>query len=73
MHTKYKLFLLLYLLPIITLAQPTEMADGLRADGKIYVVVVVLLIIFAVLITYLIIIDRKISRLEKKVREKNNL
>ncbi len=46
--------------------KPVEMADRLRADGKIYVVVVVLLTIFIGIIAYVIRLDRKISRLEKK-------
>jgi hypothetical protein len=45
--------------------KPVEMADRLRADGKIYVVVVVLLTIFLGIIAYVIRLDRKISRLEK--------
>lgn len=44
-------------------AEP-EMADLMRADGKIYVVVLVLATIFAGIIAYLIRIDRKISNLE---------
>jgi len=44
----------------------TEMADSLRANGKIYVVVVVLATIFAGIFAYLIILDRKISKLEKE-------
>ena len=48
-----------------------EMADMLRSSGKIYVVVAVLLIILAGVIIFLIRIDRKISRLEKK-NEKNS-
>lgn len=47
-------------------AQP-EMADGLRAEGKIYVVVGVVLIIFFGLIFYLVSVDRKVSRLEKEI------
>ena len=47
-----------------------EMADALRSSGKIYVVVAVLLIILAGLFLFLIRIDRKVSRLEKK-GEKN--
>lgn len=43
-----------------------EMADQMRADGKIYVVVVVLATIFAGIFTYLIYLDRKITRLEKE-------
>lgn len=46
-----------------------EMADALRESGKIYVVVVVLLIIFAGIILYLISLDRKISRIEKSIKE----
>jgi len=43
-----------------------EMADVMRADGKIYVVVSVLLIIFIGLIMYLINLDRKVSKIENK-------
>ena len=42
-----------------------EMADTLRSNGKIYVVVAVALTILAGLFLYLIILDRKISRFEK--------
>ncbi len=42
-----------------------EMADALRANGKIYVVVTVIGIIFTGIVTYLVYIDRKISKLEK--------
>lgn len=45
--------------------KPVEMADRLRADGKIYVVVAVLLTIFIGIIAYVIRLDRKIGRLEK--------
>jgi hypothetical protein len=43
-----------------------EMADKLREDGKIYAVLAVILIIFAGIITYLFVLDRKISKLEDK-------
>lgn|GEM_PF-231500 len=46
-----------------------QMADSFRADGKIYVVVLVLSVVFACLATYLIIIDRKISKLERRIAE----
>jgi CcmD family protein len=49
-----------------TAGRPVEMADRLRADGKIYVVVAVLLTIFIGIIAYVIRLDRKLSRLEKK-------
>lgn len=43
-----------------------QMADTLRSNGKIYVVVAVALTIFAGLVLYLVRLDRKISRLEKQ-------
>jgi CcmD family protein len=48
-------------------AQRVEMADQLRASGKIYVVVAVLVVILLGLILYVVRLDRKISRLEKEV------
>jgi len=48
-----------------------EMADTLRSEGKIYVVVAIMLVIFFGLIGYLVLMDRKISRLEKKISEKD--
>lgn len=46
-------------------AQGVQMADGMRSDGKIYVVVGVLLIIFIGLVVYLIGIDKKLKKLEE--------
>lgn len=43
-----------------------EMADALRSNGKIYVVVAVLVVIFTGIIIYLINLDRKITKLEKE-------
>lgn len=45
--------------------QSPEMANSLRSDGKIYVVVIVLATIFAGIIAFLIHLERKISKLEK--------
>ena len=42
-----------------------QMADAMRSNGKIYVVVTVLLIVLAGLFIYLISLDRKLNRLEK--------
>ena len=44
-----------------------EMADRMRADGKIYVLVGVIAIIFAGITVYLINTDRKITKLEKNL------
>lgn len=60
--------LLLLLTGLVAKAQDAapEMADKMRAEGKIYVVVLVLATIFAGIIAYLVRLDRKISRLEKE-------
>jgi tetrahydromethanopterin S-methyltransferase subunit D len=42
-----------------------EMADVMRSNGKIYVVVAVCLTILIGLFIYVFLVDRKISRLEK--------
>jgi CcmD family protein len=47
-------------------AEDVEMADAMRASGKIYVVVTVLAILFTGIVVYLISLDRKISKLEKE-------
>jgi len=44
-----------------------EMADSMRADGKIYVLVGIIAIVFAGISVYLISTDRKISKLEKNI------
>ena len=51
------------------MASEIEMADQMRADGKIYVVVGVLLIILIGILLYLVSIDRKLKRLEKEVEQ----
>jgi hypothetical protein len=43
-----------------------EMADGLRAEGKIYVVVAVLTTLLAGMIVYAVLLDRRITKLEHK-------
>ena len=54
------------LFSVISFAQnKPEMADVMRSNGKIYVVVTVCLIILIGLFLYVMRIDRKISRHEK--------
>ena len=68
--TRYFLALLVFL-PVAAFAQqPVEMADIMRSNGKIYVVVAVVLVILAGLFVYLFSLDRKVSKLEKDVAEK---
>lgn len=49
-----------------------EMADRLRADGKIWVVVAVIAAVFVGIIVYLVRLDRQLGKLEKEVKEKTN-
>lgn len=57
-----------FFLSLITFAQDkkTEMADIMKENGRIYVVVAVVLTILIGLILYIVRLDKKISRLEKE-------
>jgi MFS superfamily sulfate permease-like transporter len=46
--------------------ETVEMADTMRQNGKIYVVIAVILTILAGLILYLVRIDRRLTQLEKE-------
>ncbi len=50
-------------------AQEPEMADGMRSEGKIYVVVAILAVILFGLVAYLISIDRKVTKLEQRLND----
>ncbi|MEQ9412557.1 MAG: CcmD family protein [Cyclobacteriaceae bacterium] len=68
---KYLILVFLILSSSITYAQQeVEMADTMRSEGKIYVVVAILLLILFGLIGYLVHLDRKVSKLEKRLSEK---
>lgn len=56
------------LTPLIAAAQTqtVEMADGMRAEGKIYVVVAVLATILGGLLLYVHALDRRITRMERE-------
>ncbi len=43
------------------------MADTMRAEGKIYVVIVVAFIVLAILAGFIVRTDRKVSKLEKEI------
>lgn len=47
-----------------------DMADALRASGKIYVVVACVAVIFLGILIYLITLDRKITKIEKQLDNK---
>ena len=60
------LFFLLLLSSRVLFAQ--DMAREMRSNGKIYVVVAVLVTIFIGVILYLIRLDRKLTKLEKETK-----
>lgn len=45
---------------------PVEMADALRSNGKIYVVVICIVIILLGLLAYLFSLDKRLKKIEKK-------
>ncbi len=46
-----------------------EMADAFRADGKIYVVIAVILVILLGLFAFLFRLDTKVSKLENRLKK----
>ena len=61
----------LLLLSVGATAQNTvEMADTMRAEGKIYVVVAIILVVLAGMILYLVFLDRKTKNLERQLQDK---
>ncbi len=67
---KSRLFILLILLlaDVVRAQNDVEMADRLREEGKIYVIVLIILIVLGGLFTYLFLLDRKIKRLEDRLK-----
>jgi hypothetical protein len=75
MEKRFRNFLWIAFLLVSTFAHgqaEVEMADGMRAEGKIYVVVGIILIILTGLVVYLFMLDRKVKKLENLVGEKNS-
>ena len=52
-----------------TVNEEVPMADKMREDGKIWVVVAIIGVIFGGIIVYLIRTDRKLSKLEKQLKK----
>jgi len=58
------------LLTLLALLAQIPMADAFRSDGKIYVVIAVMIIILAGLFVYLFRMEKDIKKLEKRIEEK---
>ena len=67
---KFTSTLILVLLFTAAIGQNAEMADHMREEGKIYVVVGVVVLIFAVLFSYLIYMDVRLRKIEKEADKK---
>lgn len=61
------LMCLLFSIGAFAQTQDVPMADGMRAEGKIYVVVAIILVILFGLIGYLVFLDQKLTQLEKRM------
>lgn len=55
-----------FILNLVIAFQEVVMADGLRSEGKIYVVVVVFILILSALFLYLYRLEKKIDSLNNK-------
>jgi len=62
------LLLILLILPVFCIAQDKKAGDLMRSNGRIYVVVAVMITILFGLILYIVHLDRKIAKLEKENR-----
>jgi len=71
MKTKL-LFLLLWFIHALGKAQNNkpQMAEQFREQGKIYVVIAVIGIIFLSIVLFLLYLERKLNRIEKDLQEK---
>ncbi|MES2679137.1 MAG: CcmD family protein [Bacteroidota bacterium] len=76
---KYSLLLLSLFFSVVTKAQvgivaaEPEMADQFRANGKIYIVITVIAMIFLAIVVFLALIERKIKHLENQVNEDQSI
>jgi heme/copper-type cytochrome/quinol oxidase subunit 2 len=72
---KKNIFSLLFLLSALAskaqdaTAAP-QMADAIRDNGKIYVVITVIALIFIAIVCFLVYLERKLKKLEQQVKNK---
>ncbi len=73
--TKRNLLFFLSFISLTAMAQNAgaQMADAFRQDGKIRVVIAVLVLIFIAIIAFLFFLERKLSKLEKQIKETSSI
>ncbi|WP_285055009.1 CcmD family protein [Pedobacter ginsengisoli] len=62
----FALMMLLSSVQLFAQTDQVEMADAMRSNGKIYVVVICIVIILAGLLIYLFSLDKRLKKIEKK-------
>ena len=67
----FALMLLLSSVQLFAQSNDVEMADALRSNGKIYVVVICIVMILLGLLIYLFSLDKRLKKIEKKSSDKN--
>lgn len=61
---------LMTVLPTLSVhAQSPEMADVMRSNGKIYVVVAILVAIFIGIVLYLFVLERRVKKMEDHLND----
>jgi hypothetical protein len=69
MNSRIALYIFMFLSAFANAQNEPVMADGMRSDGKIFVVITVISVVFVCIAAYLIIIDRKVKKLEDKLKK----
>jgi len=67
----FSLILMMATLQLFAQDNGVEMADTLRSNGKIYVVVICIVIILVGLLAYLFSLDKRLKKIEKENSTKN--
>lgn len=68
MKLLFTLLLVVAVPALLSAQEAVPMADTMRSEGKIYVLVAIILTILLGLVAYLFMMDRKVSKLEKEVK-----
>ena len=64
------IFILLSLVSNSQEASSPQMADVMRENGKIYIVISVIGLIFLALVLFLVVIERRVKKLEEELKNK---
>jgi preprotein translocase subunit SecG len=68
---RFNFCVLILFLSLIAQAQDSapQMADKFREDGKIYIVIAVIAMIFAAIVIFLTLLERKLKKIETRINE----